>query len=102
MAYFVAIWQFDIHPSLRSAFERAYGSDGEWAALFRRSPDYVRTDLLRDPAQPDRYLTLDYWQTQAAWVAFHSAYRVEYDALDARYSQFTTSEVHIGSFVSVG
>ena len=102
MAYFVAIWQFDIHPSLRSAFERAYGSDGEWAALFRRSPDYVRTDLLRDPAQPDRYLTLDYWQTQAAWVAFHSAYRVEYAALDARCLQFTTSEVHIGSFVSVG
>ena len=101
MAYYVTIWQFDIHPSLQATFERAYGPDGEWVALFRHSPAYVRTDLLHDPAQPNRYLTLDYWQTQAAWVAFRSAYQIEYAALDARCSQFTTNEVQIGSFVSV-
>jgi len=101
MAYYVTIWQYDICPSLRAAFEQAYGSNGEWATLFRRSSDYIRTDLLRDPLQSNRYLTLDYWQTHAAWVTFQTEYQREYAALDDHCSQFTTSEVHIGAFVSV-
>lgn len=100
MAYFVTIWQFEIHPSLQAAFEQVYGPDGDWAALFRQSPDYVRTDLIRDTAQPSRYLTLDYWQTQAAYIAFQAAHRNEYAALDVRCSRFTVSEVHIGTFIS--
>jgi len=92
MAYYVTIWQYDIYPSLRAAFEQAYGSDGEWATLFRRSSDYVRTDLLRDPLQSNRYLTLDYWQTHAAWVGFQTTYQREYAALDDHCSQLTRAK----------
>lgn len=101
MAYYVTIWQFDIHPSMCAAFEQVYGPDGAWITLFRHSPDYVRTDLVRDTAQSNRYLTLDYWQTQAAYTAFQTAHQAEYAALDVHCSQFTMREVHIGSFISV-
>ena len=45
---FVVVWQFEIAEEKISAFEAAYGPEGTWAQLFRSSPEYLGTELLRD------------------------------------------------------
>lgn len=98
MTYIVTIWQYAIHPPARASFEDCYGPAGAWVALFRRSPEYIRTELLRDPGQPDRYLTLDYWQSHGAYLAFLDTYQAEYAALDAACARLLTHEEHLGLF----
>ena len=94
----IIIWQYDIVPSARDSFERAYRPDGDWAALFRGSDDYLGTQLLRDLARPDRYMTLDYWRTAGAFAAFKHAHAAAYDDLDRRCAQLTVAEALLGSF----
>ncbi len=63
---FTALWEFQVKPERISAFEEIYGPDGSWAQLFRSSPDYLGTELIRDFDRPGRYLTLDHWISRAA------------------------------------
>jgi hypothetical protein len=45
---FVTLWEFEVKPGSEELFERTYGSDGEWAKLFRQDARYRGTRLLRD------------------------------------------------------
>src|SRR5215207_872564 len=94
----IIIWQYDIVPAARDDFERAFRSDGDWAALFRASADFLGTQLLRDLAQPDRYMTLDRWRTADSFAAFKRAHAASYDDLDRRCAQLTVAEAFVGSF----
>ena len=49
---FVVVWQFEIAEDKMAGFEAAYGPDGAWAQLFRTSPNYLGTELLRDAYVP--------------------------------------------------
>ena len=60
------------------AFERAYGTDGEWAEFFRTAAGFVGTELLRDVEQPGRYLVIDRWESADAYNAFATERREEY------------------------
>jgi len=55
----VIVWEFRVKAGRKAEFEQRYGPRGDWAQLFRRSPAYRGTDLLRDTADANRYLTLD-------------------------------------------
>jgi hypothetical protein len=90
---YVVIWRFTTKDG--ENFERHYGPDGTWARLFRRSTDYVRTDLLRGG---DAYLTLDWWTSAAAYEAFRDAHAEEYARLDAECEALTTAEEKLGAF----
>lgn len=97
MAY-VALWVFQVEPERTVAFEQAYGPAGTWVALFRKSPGYLRTELLRDHANPRRYLTMDFWSSQEVWRGFRSVFAAEYERLDAECAGLATREVEIGAF----
>jgi heme-degrading monooxygenase HmoA len=97
---YLIMWRYDIHPAARDAFEQAYGPAGDWAALFRASPDYLGTQLLCDVAQPDRYVTIDYWRTADAFLAFKTHWHAAYAALDQQCAKLTITEKHLGSFYS--
>ena len=84
MPGYLCVWDYRVRPGLQAAFRRIYGPDGDWARLFRRAPGFVRTELCHDSAHPDHFLAIDYWESQAAWQAFHSRYAADYDALDER------------------
>ena len=98
MSGYAYIWEFMVSPKHTVEFERAYGPAGEWAALFRRAPGYVRTELLRDPSRPDRYLTFDFWESRGHWEDFRTRFAEEYEALDAKCEGWTVSETEIGRF----
>jgi len=96
---FVVVWEFRVRADARERFEIQYGPQGEWAALFRQSAEYVQTDLVRDSEDPLRFLTLDFWKSSAAYEQFRQLHAAEYKAIDARCDAMTESEKEIGRFV---
>lgn len=98
MTPYVYVWEYVVPPAHVQAFEETYGPEGEWVRLFRRGSGHVRTELLRDLQRPERYLTIDHWESRAAWEAFRAAFAREFEALDARCARWTSSEIEIGRF----
>ena len=94
------LWRYRVAPGREAAFEALYGADGDWARLFRASPDYLGTQLWRDADQPDAYLTIDRWTSRAAYEAFLEARRADYAALDARGDALTVEEERLGTLAA--
>ncbi len=92
------IWEYAVRPERVTEFEDAYGPNGAWVELFRRAKGYVRTEFHRDRNDPNRYLTIDYWDSAEAWEAFRNDMASEFEAIDARCEGFTLEEREIGRF----
>jgi hypothetical protein len=88
------LWSFKIRPEALGPFERAYGPEGDWAALFRRSPFYLGTELLS--GGDGAFLTIDRWRSKADFDAFMAANRADYDALDKATEGWTLEERRLG------
>jgi quinol monooxygenase YgiN len=95
------IWVYRVVEAHCAAFVDAYSADGAWAQLFRRSDDYIGTELLNDRRDPLRFITIDQWKSHGAFHQFKQRYQAEYDALDSACAEFTESEELIGGFATV-
>lgn len=94
----VIVWEYMVPEAHRNAFERAYGPEGDWAALFGSARGYLGTELLRDSATPGRYVTIDRWEAPEDWDAFKQISSAAYDTLDRQFDGLTSHEVKIGVF----
>ena len=92
------VWEYQVRSEDVELFLEQYGSDGSWVALFSRAPGYVGTQLLQDRADPGRFLTIDTWETAAAYASFRAQFHREYEQLDRRFAALTLSESHVGDF----
>ena len=97
---FVVVWQFEIAEDKTAAFEAAYGPDGSWAQLFRSSPDYRGTELLRDAYVPGCYLTIDRWASEDAFRTFRKEHDKEYEFIDRSCDELTARETRIGAYTA--
>lgn len=95
---FVVVWKFEIAEERIADFEAAYAPEGVWAQLFRTSPDYRGTELLRDAYIPGAYLTIDRWVSEEAFRAFRKDHDPEYEALDRACDALTGGETRIGAY----
>jgi heme-degrading monooxygenase HmoA len=95
------IWEFLVPEHCRPEFERTYGPNGAWAQLFRQSPDYLGTELIRDLNRPGRYLTLDRWTSREALHRFKQSHQTAYAALDKQCESLTGKEMFVGDFEAV-
>jgi heme-degrading monooxygenase HmoA len=95
---FVVVWKFEIAEEKIAGFEAAYGPEGGWAQLFRISPDYQGTELLRDAYVPGSYLTIDRWTNEEAFRAFRKDHDAEYEKLDRQCDALTGSETRVGAY----
>jgi len=95
---FVVVWQFEIAEDKVAGFEAAYGPEGAWAQLFRTSPDYKGTELLRDAYIPGGYLTIDRWTSEEAFRAFRKDHDSEYEVLDRQCDALTSRETRVGAY----
>jgi len=95
---FVVVWQFEIAEEKIAGFEAAYGPEGAWAQLFRRSPQYLGTELLRDAYVPGAYLTIDRWASEEDFRAFRREHDGEYEVLDRACDALTAKETRVGAF----
>jgi heme-degrading monooxygenase HmoA len=94
----VVVWQFEIAEEKIAAFEAAYGPEGNWAQLFRSSPDYLGTELLRDAYISGGYLTIDRWASEEAYRDFRKANDAAYEALDRTCDELTSRETRVGAY----
>jgi len=92
------VWSFVVRPECSQAFQIAYGPEGDWVRLFRRDPEYIRTDFLSDRDDPARFITIDFWTSLEACLSFRERFRREFEALDRRFGEFTVQELHLGDF----
>lgn len=92
------IWEYEVLPGAEAEFLAHYAPGGSWAALFRRAPGYLGTDLYRDRARPERFITIDRWQTEAAFREFRRRFAAEFEALDRRCAGLTRQEAALGEY----
>lgn len=96
----VIIWEYQVRRGNESDFEKIYGPHGDWVELFKRGSGYLGTEILCNAALPRCYMTIDRWESAAAYTAFHQKWFNEYKALDARCAELSESEVLVGAFTS--
>lgn len=97
---FQSIWEYEVISKFRAEFIEAYHSNGLWVGLFEQCEGYIKTELKQDVERPERFLTIDYWQSQSAFSAMKQNIRDEYDKLDEQCEAYTLFESHIGFFSS--
>jgi heme-degrading monooxygenase HmoA len=95
---YIVVWEYQVKTGSEAEFIQAYGPDGEWARLFRRSPEFMGVELLGSVGNATRFFTLDHWASAAAMDAFLAANATAYDVLDRRFSGLTVWERRIGGF----
>ena len=92
------VWEFVVKEEARGQFELAYGPGGAWSKLFARCPGFRGTTLLRDTKNPRRYLTIDFWDTEAQRKQMLTERKAEYSNLDAAFADWTESKTEVGIF----
>ena len=97
---FVVVWQFEIAEDKIAGFEASYGPEGAWAQLFRTSPNYLGTELLRDAYIPGSYLTIDRWASEEDFRAFRKQHDQDYEAVDRNCDSLTSRETRIGAYTA--
>jgi len=93
---FVAVWEFRPKPGAEGRFQEAYGSQGLWARFFAAGEGFVAAELNRDLKDPGRYLTFDFWASQAAYDHFRETHAEQYRMIDAQCEDLTAEERLIG------
>ncbi len=99
---FTYIWEYRIKPDAESAFREHYGPEGDWVRLFRKATGHIGTQLYQDREDPNRYLTVDRWESEQAFRNFRKRFATEFEELDKLCEDFTMSETPLGSFADVG
>jgi hypothetical protein len=95
---FVTLWEFEVKSGSEELFEAAYGPEGLWVSLFSRDKRSLGTRLLRDVGADRVYVTIDTWESRAAYEEFLEKYAVEYEELDQECSGLTVAEKHLGKY----
>ena len=92
------VYEFIVKEEARGLFELAFGPGGAWSKLCDRAPGFRGTALLRDTADPRRYLAFDLWETQAQREQMLTERQAEYAELEASLAAWTESKRELGSF----
>lgn len=66
--------------------------------LFKKSPEYLGTELLKDEAKENRYITIDRWSSREAYEKFRQEHEATYKEIDKVCEDWTESEKEIGRF----
>jgi heme-degrading monooxygenase HmoA len=94
------VWEYEVKPGCDQQFVAAYGPEGAWAQLFRKSTEFLGVELTRSVGHPARYFTFDMWVSKAAFEVFCEQNSAAYVALDQKLSGLTEWERRVGAFPS--
>jgi heme-degrading monooxygenase HmoA len=94
----VIVWEFRVAAGKEAEFIEKYGPEGIWARFFREGQGYIGTELVQDVADPGRFLTLDYWQSEEDFKRFREQSLAEYERLDEQFEGLTKTETRLGAF----
>jgi heme-degrading monooxygenase HmoA len=88
----IRVWEYDVPEAARAEFEQRYGGEGDWAQLFASSDGFRGTELFQSLDAPGRYLTVDRFLDEDAWLAFLTEHGDDYRSLDQSTATLTTDE----------
>ena len=94
----VIIWEFTVREDRIPEFVSAYGSNGDWARLFRLADGYLGTELLRSSQESNIFLTIDRWESARCFEIFQERFGAEYKKLDAAFEGYSLAEKKVGVF----
>jgi hypothetical protein len=86
------VWEFRPAPGREGDSESVYGPTGLWAALIRRGPGYLGTELVPPRDSGGWYRTIDRWESAAAYERCRQTWGSEYNALDRMCESLTSDE----------
>jgi hypothetical protein len=92
------VWEYSVDPGWIERFAVAYGSTGVWADFFAQSDGYLGTSLFNDPANPNRFITVDYFTDPVARASLVQAKAEAYARIDSEWDTATLTETKIGEF----
>jgi hypothetical protein len=95
----MVIWEFVVKPGREASFERVYGPSGDWVRLFEQDSNHLRTELIRVQGTSRRYLTLDFWKSEAGYDRFRRKHLAEYRAIDRKCQEMTERECKLATLV---
>jgi heme-degrading monooxygenase HmoA len=78
------VWQFEVVEGKEEDFEQFYGADGAWTAISRRSRSFLGSSFLKDLAQPERYVVVEYWSEMVVYERHHADFADEVAELEQR------------------
>ena len=94
----VIVWEYMARPDRLEEFETLYRPDGPWVELFRKSPGFVSTTLMRDVRDTHRFVIADRWNSEESYEAFKREFAEEYATLSERGERTHRAEHLIGRF----
>src|SRR5262245_49912636 len=95
---YVIIWEYQVRAEHTVEFQEIYGPDGRWADLFKNGNGFLEIELLRDQEDPQRYITIDRWNSLSDYELFLSQWKKEYEALDSQCEGLTEQETLSGKW----
>jgi heme-degrading monooxygenase HmoA len=94
----VIVWEYMARPDRIEEFETLYRPDGAWVELFRKSPGFVSTTLMRDVKDGLRYMIADRWTSVESYEAFKQDFAADYQELSRKGERVHRAEHLIGRF----
>jgi quinol monooxygenase YgiN len=94
----VVVWEYRAQPERVEEFESFYRPDGPWGELFRQSPAFVSTTLMKDLKDPRRFLVADRWTSEVMYEEFKRERAATYRDLSERGARLYDREAEIGRF----
>ena len=93
-----AIREVVTKPGAGGRFELLFGPGGAWSELFSGCPGFRGTTVLRDATDPERYLIVDLWDSEAAREQAVAEHQNAYLALVSSFDAWVASERELGTF----
>ena len=98
---YIIVWEYHVNLEKVADFEKIYGENGAWTDLFQRGIGYLGTELLVDPQNHYRYMTIDRWVSAQAYNNFPIQSHGEYETLDVECNGLTKSETLLGKWEAI-
>ena len=95
---FLIVWEYMARQDRLEEFQELYRADGPWVELFKRSPGFVSTTLMRDVRDPHRFVIADRWMSEESYEAFKQEFAADYRAMSERGERLHRAEHLIGRF----
>lgn len=94
----VVVWEYLAKPERVDEFESFYRPDGPWGDLFRQSPAFVSTTLMKDLRAPLRFMVADRWTSETVYEEFKRERAETWRDLSERGQRLYDREVEVGRF----
>jgi hypothetical protein len=94
----VVVWEYRVKPERVGEFESFYRSDGPWGELFRGSPAFISTTLMKDLRDAGRFMVADRWTSEILYEEYKREREGAWSDMSERGRRLYERETEVGRF----